>query len=171
LYVGDVLGGGGAGREIAAAGEHGLPGSVAEPDDVFEGKDGVAARVLLDIGEDGAIVGAGVALTEEEGADAGFLEDVAEFVGAVSGVDVDQDDAGASGGVLQEDPLDAVAGPNAGAVAGGESEAGESACDAGDFAIKLPPGEADVLMANHESFAFRETGGSVGHGLRDGFFQ
>ena len=167
LDVGDVVGCGGVAREIAAAGEHGVPGRLAEPDDVFQGKGVAVARIV----EDGAIVGAGVALAEEEGADAGLLEDVAELVRAVGGVDVDQDDAGAGGGVLHEDPLDAVAGPDAGAVAGRESEAGESAGDAGGFAIEFTPGEADVLMADDEGFAVRETGGGVREGLRDGLFQ
>ena len=158
---------GGVAGEIAAAGEHGIPGRIAEPDDVFEGEGIAVARIV----EDGAIVGARVALAEEEGADAGLLEDVAEFVRAVGGVDVDEDDAGAGGGVLHEDPLDAVAGPDAGAVAGGESEAGESAGDAGGFAIELTPGEADVLMADDEGFAVGETGGGVREGLGDGLFE
>src|SRR5260370_9961635 len=88
-----------------------------------------------------------------------------EFVRAVGGVDIDQDDAGSGGGVLHEDPLDAVTGPDAGAVAGGESEAGESAGDAGGFAIEFTPGEADVLMADDEGFAVGATGG----GVRGGF--
>ena len=161
------MGGGGVAGEIAAAGEHGVPGRIAEPDDVFERK-GVAVAGIV---EDVAVVGARVALAEEEGADAGLLEDVAEFVRAVGGVDVDQDDAGAGGGVLHEDPLDAVAGPDAGAVAGGESEAGESAGDAGGFAIEFAPGEADVLMADDEGFAIGETGGGVREGLCDGLLE
>ena len=130
-----------------------------------------SASPLRESVEDGAIVGARVVLAQEEGADARLLQNVAEFVRAVGGVDVDQDDAGARGGVLHEDPLDAVAGPDAGAVAGRESESGESAGDAGRFAIEFTPGEADILMADHECFAVRETGGGVREGLRDGFFQ
>ena len=56
-------------------------------------------------------------------------------------------------------------------LAGPQTEAGESAGDVRDLEIEFTPGEAYVLMANHESFAFRETGGSVRHGLRDGLFQ
>ena len=87
---------------------------------------------------------------------------------AVGGVDVDEDDTGAGGGVLHEDPLDAVAGPDAGAVTGGESEAGETAGDAGGFAIEFAPGEANVLVADDEGFAVGETGGGVGESLGDG---
>ena len=65
----------------------------------------------------------------------------------------------------------AAAAAPAGAVAGTEPEAGESAGDARDFEIEFTPGEAYVLMANHESFAIRETGGGVRHGLRYGLFQ
>ena len=101
----------------------------------------------------------------------GFLEDVAEFVRTVGGVDVDQDDAGAGGGVLHEDPLHTVAGPDAGTVAGCESEAGEPAGDAGGIAIQFTPSEAGVLMADDEGFAVGETGGGFSEGLRDGFFQ
>ena len=166
-----VVGGGGVAREIAAAGKHGVPGRIAEPDDVFEGERIGVARTVSRVIEDGAIVGAGIALPEEQGADAGFPEDVAEFVRAVGGVDIDEDDAGAGGGVLHEDPLDAVAGPDAGAVAGGESEAGESAGDAGGFAIELTPGEADVLMADDEGFAIGKTGGGIRESLGDGLLE
>ena len=101
----------------------------------------------------------------------GLLEHVAQFVGAVGGVDVDQYDAGAGGAVLHEDPLDAVAGPYAGAVAWREPESGESAGDTGRFAIEFTPGEANILMADDEGFTLREPGGDVRKGLRDGFFQ
>ena len=79
--------------EIAAAGEHRVPGRLAEPDDVFERQRVAVARFV----EDGAIVGARVVLAQEEGADARLLQHVAQFVRAVGGVDVDQDDAGAGG--------------------------------------------------------------------------
>ena len=73
--------------------------------------------------------------------------------------------------MLHEDPLDAVAGPDAGAVAGCQPEAGQPAGDASGFAIEFTPGTAYVLMANHKGFAVRETGGSVGQGLRNRLFQ
>src|ERR1017187_6587083 len=119
---------------------------------MFEGQCLAVARVV----EDGAIVGARVALAQEEGADARLLEHVAKFVRAVRGVDVDQDDARAGGGVLHQDPLDAVAGPYAGAVAGLQSQTGEPAGDAGGFLVQFTPRQTRVLMANHERFPFRE---------------
>ena len=69
LYVRDVVGRGGIVRKIAAPGKHGIPGSVAEPDDVFEGKCVAVARFV----EDDSIVGARVVFAEEEGADTGLL--------------------------------------------------------------------------------------------------
>ena len=119
---------------------------LAEPDHMLQRAALAVARFVEDV----AVVGARIVLAQEEGADARLLQDVAQFVRAVGGIDVDQHDAGARGGVLQQDPLDAVAGPDADAVAGRESQAGESARDARDFAIQLAPGEADVLVADDE---------------------
>src|SRR6185369_1151225 len=123
LYVGHVAGRGRVWREIAAGGEHRVPGRLAEPDDVFERNWLTVARIFKDC----AIIGPRIMLAQEEGADARLLQNVAEFVRAVGGVDVDQDDTGTGGRVLQEDPLDAVAGPYAGAAAWREPESGESA--------------------------------------------
>ena len=161
LDVGDVVGSDGVRGEVAAGGDHGIPGWIADPDDVFE-REGFAAAGIF---EDGAVVGAGVAFAEEEGADAGLVEDVAKLVGAVGGVDVDEDEAGAAGGVLEEDPLDVVGGPDADAFAGDEAEAGEAAGGAGDFGVEFTPGDAAVLMANDEGLAVRDARGRVRDGL------
>ena len=76
LDVGHVVGGGGVAREIAAPRDHGVPGGLAEPDHVLQGKGFAIDRIV----EDGAIVGARVALAEEQGADARLLQNVAQLV-------------------------------------------------------------------------------------------
>ena len=83
----------------------------------------------------------------------------AQFVRAVGRVDVDQHHAGAGGAVLQQHPLDAVAGPDAGAVAGRESEAGQSAGHAGGFGIELAPGKPHALVADDQGFALGKRAG------------
>ena len=52
-----------------------------------------------------------------------------------------------------------------------QAESGQAAGDTGGFAIEFTPGEADILVADHDGFAIREPGGGVREGLRDGFFQ
>ena len=111
------------------------------------------------------VVGARIVLAKEQGADAGLLQNVAEFVRAVRGIDVDQDNAGAGGGVLHQDPFDAVAGPDAGAVAGPKSEARESSGDAGDFPIQLLPREPHILMADDQAVARRKPRGGASQRL------
>ena len=120
---------------------------------------GLAAARFL---EDGAIVGARIALAEEEGANARLLQDVAELVRAIGGVDIDQHHPRAGGSVLHENPLDAVAGPNARAVAGRQSETRQAARHARGFAVEFTPGEARILMAHHQGFAVGESGCGVG---------
>ena len=58
--------------------------------DVLERERVAVARV----GEDLAVIGAGVAFAQEEGADARFCQDVAQLMRAISRVDVDQHQAG-----------------------------------------------------------------------------
>ena len=153
--------------EIAAGAQHGVPGVVAEKDFVLQGQAVAVAGLVQDL----AVVGAGIAGVQKERADAGFLKDIAQFMRAVGGVDVDQDDAGARGGVLEQEPFDAVAGPDAGAVAGPEAEAGEAAGGAGDGFVELAPGEVDVLMAHDDGVPFREAGGDIAESLGDRLFE
>jgi hypothetical protein len=122
-------------------------------------------------GQDLAIIRARVLLPQKQRADAGFLQHVAQFVRAVGGIHVDQHDSGARRRVLQEDPLDAVAGPDAGAVARAQSQAREAACRAGDFAVEFAPREAHVLMAHHQRFAVGKSGGGMADCLGNGLFQ
>ena len=64
-----------------------------------------------------SVRGLAEAAGQEQAADAGLIEDVFQLVGLVGGIDVDQDGADARRGVLDDDPLVAVGGPDADAVA------------------------------------------------------
>ena len=72
----------------------------------------------------------------------GLVDRVGQLVGAVGGVDVDQDGAGLRGGVLQDRPLRAVRRPDADAVALRDAGAHEAAGQGGDVAVELGPGPA-----------------------------
>ena len=153
LDTGYVLRGGGVWSEVAAGGEQAVPRRVAEPDHML----GLAAFF-----EDRAIVRAGVARVQEERANLGLAEDEAELVRTVGGIDVDQDHTGAGGAVLKEDPLETVDGPDADAVAGGQTEADESSGNASGGGVKLRPGEAGVWGADNQGVAVGvERGGAV----------
>ena len=69
--------------------------------------------------------------------------------------------------MLQQDPFGAVARPDAGAIARAQPEACQSASGAGDFAVELTPGEADVLMADDQRFTLLETRGGIADSLRN----
>lgn len=114
LDIGCIGGDCGARVEIGSAGEYGVPGRFAQPDDVLQRKALAVARFIKNF----PVVGPSVLGAKEQGADAGLLQNVAEFVTAIGGIDVDQDDAGAGGSILKQDPLEAVAGPDPGAVTG-----------------------------------------------------
>ena len=78
----------------------------------------------------GGVGGLAEAAAQQQDAHAGLVQDVLQLAGLVGGVDVDEDRADAGGGVLDDDPLEAVGRPDADAVAvpdaEGEQAAGES---------------------------------------------
>ena len=167
LNVSDVVGRCVECGYVAAVGDHLVPGGVAQPDDVLEGQ-GIAITRFV---EDLAIIRARVLLPQKQRADMGLFQDVSQFVRAVRRVDVDQHHPGARGGMLHEDPLHAVARPDAGAVARAQSKAGQSACRARDLAIEFAPGEANILMADHQRVPVGKAGSRMAHRLRNSLFQ
>src|SRR5271154_2624361 len=84
---------------------------------------------------------------------------------AIRGIDVHLHQSGAPASELEIDPLGAVGGPHADAVAGDQPEAGQSARGALHFVMKLAPGEADTLMPHHQRFAIRESAYRVSKNL------
>ena len=167
LDIRDVAGRGGVFGIVAAAGQHFLPRTGAQPYHVFERQRVAIAR----FGEDVAVVGVGVPFVEEERADPGFAEHVAQFVGAVGGVDVHQHDAGAGRGVLQQHPLQAVAGPDAGAVARTQTEARQATGRARDLGVQFTPCQPRGLVTDDESFAIPEFRRGILQSLRNGLFE
>ncbi len=97
---------------VRAVREHLVPRGRAKPDHVLQRKPFAVARFV----EKGSIVGARIAFVQKERTDVGFLQHEAQFVGAVCRIDVDQHHSGARRGMLNQDPLQAVARPDAGAV-------------------------------------------------------
>ncbi len=89
----------------------------------------------------------------QEHATPDLSQDVFQLVGLVGGVDVDEDGADAGGGVLKDDPLVAVGGPDADAVAGGDAESEQAASGIGGRVPQLPIGGAIILRADDQRFA------------------
>jgi hypothetical protein len=67
----------------------------------------------------------------QQHAHAGLAQDVLQLAGQVGGVDVDQDGADAGAGVLDDDPLVTVAGPDADALSRPNSQGEKAASQAG----------------------------------------
>jgi len=61
--------------------------------------------------------------------------------------------ADAGGGILDDDPLEAVAGPHADAVAGLDAQAKQTACDGGRCVPQLAVTHADVLLPDNQRLA------------------
>ena len=82
-----------------------------------------------------------------------LLRGVFEFGEAVGRVDGDEDEAGAGGGELGDDPLGVVGGPDADAVAGGEAECEEAGGEFVGLFGEFAPGPADGLRGCDEGGA------------------
>jgi hypothetical protein len=104
-------------------------------------------------------------------ANVGLLQHVAELVRTVGRIHVDKHHSSPGRGVLQQDPLHAVAGPDAGAIARPQAETGQTACRAGHFAVQFPPRQSHILVAHYQRFAVRKSGGGIGDSLGNGLFQ
>src|SRR5438105_7416586 len=99
------------GNTVAGA-EEGAP-VLVEAEDVAQfraARTNVFEHRLVDVLPEAAAV--------EQDADARLLQGILQFGRLVSRVDVDEDDAGAGGGVLDDDPLITIGRPDADAVAG-----------------------------------------------------
>ncbi len=167
LNVSDVVRLGGALVEVAAACQHSVPRIRAKPDDVFELQRFPGARFLQNV----AVIGARILLVQKQGADSGLAQHVAQLVRAVRRIDVDQHHAGPRSGVLQQHPLGAVAGPDAGTIARPQAESGQTARHPGGLCVQLAPGQADVLMTHDQRVAAGELRGGIVQRLRNGFLK
>src|SRR5260370_286430 len=107
-------------------------------------------------GEHGAIGVATEAAAVQQHADARLAQCEFQLGGQVGGIDVDEDGAGAGAGVLDDDPLEAVGGPDADAVAGPDAEGQEAASQARGFVPELAVAGAVVLPADHQGPALGE---------------
>ena len=99
-----------------------VPGLATDEDDPLERRDLVA-----DLLDHRGVVARLERRCRDEDLDAGLVEDVLQFVGAVGRVDVDEDRADLRGGVLNEGPLAAVGRPDADPVALDDADPGEPA--------------------------------------------
>ena len=87
------------------------------------------------------VVGGPEASDEDQGGELGLLQKVGQFVGAVGGVDVDQDGADLGGGELGEYPLGVVGGPDAHVLSLSDPDGHEAAGDAFHLGVELAVGE------------------------------
>jgi hypothetical protein len=84
-----------------------------------------------------------------------LVERVLQFVQAIGGIDVDQDDAQLRRRELQHHPLVAIGCPDADAVAPLQSQREQTGGDAFDFRMELPVVETDALRTHHQRGAIR----------------
>ncbi len=125
LDVGDVVDGDVVGQAAFGVEQRG-PLRRVEVDGVLERKVESVAGAAQNL----FVVGVLVLVPEEERLHARAREGELQLVGAVGGVDVDQRGAGAGAAHVHHDPLDAVGGPEADAVAAADAERPEAARDA-----------------------------------------
>ncbi len=96
---------------------------------------------------------------EEEGGGVGLGEDVGQLVGAVAGVEGDDDDAEAGGGVLGDEPQRAIGKPDRQRVGAAQAEGGEAGGEGVDAPAEI--GEGDALVTEDDGLA---GGVALGHG-------
>ena len=106
--------------------------------------------------ENFVVVGVLVFVPEEESLHARAGERVLQFVRAVSGVDVDERRAGAGATHVHHDPLNAVGGPQADAIAAANAEGPEATGDAIGYLAEFGPGHAARLVARSYGKAVRK---------------
>ena len=90
-------------------------------------------------------------------------------MGAVGGIDVDQDGADAGDGGLEVDPFGAVGGPHPDAVAGADAQAPEAARGAGNLLLEAAVGEPQPLVAGNQRVSAGVSLGRAIEDLPDGF--
>ena len=136
--------------------EEGGPLGRVEVDGVFQLQSQAVARTAEDL----FVVGALVFVPEEERLHPRASEGVAEFVGAVGGIHVDQGGSGAGAAHVHHDPFNAVGGPEADTIAAANAKRPEPARDAVCRLAELGPGHAAGLMARSDGEAIGEAAGS-----------
>ena len=127
--------------------EQRLPARV-EIDDVLERRAAAA-----DAGQDGAVVGRAESPRVQQHTQPGLVDGVLELARLVGGVHVDEDGADAGGRILRDDPLVAVGGPDADAVALRHPAGQEGSRECGRQLPQLGVGGAEVLGADHQGVA------------------
>ena len=95
---------------------------LVEAHDALAGRSSAAGRRRA-----GGVIRLAEAAGVQEHADAGLAQDVLQLGGLVGGVDVDEDGADAGGGVLDDDPLEAIGRPDADAVARRDAQGQQAA--------------------------------------------
>ena len=95
-------------------------------------------------------------------------EKIGQFVGAVGGIDVDQDGADLGGGELGEHPLGVVGGPDADVLALCDADGHQAARDALDLGVELPVGEPVAGGGMDEGFAVGVAVGLLVEDVADG---
>ena len=113
--------------------------------------------------ERGEIVVVAVSRREDQRPAAGFLDRIVEFVRAVGGIDVDQDEAGERRAELRQHPFARVGRPDADAVAFLETERHEADGEILRPAQEIGIGPAHPLMTRHER---RPARAFVGHAAK-----
>ncbi len=103
--------------------------------------------------EDLFVVGALVFVPQEERLHARLLQRVLQLMGAVGGIHIDERRSGPGAAHVHRDPLDAVGGPQADAVAPPNAERPKPSCHAVRFVAQLGPGQALGLMAGRNGQA------------------
>src|SRR5204862_5019544 len=110
--------------------------------------------------EDRFIVRVSALRVEKKRAHAGFPQHKGQFVRAVGGVYVYQDNAGQRAAELKYRPFGAASRPHPHAVAGVQSKGPQARCNALRLVRILGPSQPDVLVAADESDSFGKSIGS-----------
>ena len=104
--------------------------------------------------EDSFVVRVSTLSVEEKRAHARFSQDEGQFMRAIGGIDVYQDNTGQRAAELKNRPFGAARCPHTHAVAGMQSKGPQTRCDTLRLVRVLRPSEPDVLVAADERDAF-----------------
>ena len=110
-------------------------------------------QFVPNLGDHRPVVGGQVLLRRHQYPAPGLRQCVADLVGPVGGIDVDQDHPHLGGGVLEPHPLRAVRTPDPQPVAHLQPKAEQSHCEQVDRLVELPVGLADPLVHRHKGVA------------------
>ena len=166
LDVDHVLALPGMGRDLPAVLEHTGPGLGTYVDGLGSGSGEPGAGLL----EEGAVIRPRVALPEKQDLDARLTQDVAKLKGAIGRIDIDQHGPDAGGRQGEQDPFDAVGGPQTDAVTRFDTEPGQAAGGSFDRCLEFGVGQPGALMADDEGVFGGAAADGVGKHLIDGLF-